>query len=203
MKYKELKKFHKHIDEQLTYERKICKKNCSFCCYQSIELMMIEDNEIIKYVNQVLSDQIREHIIKNLKVWFEAFNYYLSQHEYATIETITVEWNPVQAKLKLPCPLLFKGKCSIYRMRPISCRTHYANSDLKKCETELLRNDRNQGEILKEALIEFLATHADFAIWPLNLILAKELCPDVIKYDLDPIKDTFYKRIQDFKIKIF
>lgn len=42
---------------------------------------------------------------------------------------------------RAPCPFLVKGRCSIYAVRPYSCRTHYMAGNPLKCRDELMPSE--------------------------------------------------------------
>lgn len=79
-----------------------CKKGCSHCCYQAVGIATYEAAAIGKYIG-------------------------------VTPVTLTQKFeNPsvMQERNKgVACVFLKEGKCSIYEVRPLACRTHYNLSE--------------------------------------------------------------------------
>jgi Fe-S-cluster containining protein len=96
---------HTHAEEQVE-----CKAGCSYCCYNQIKLTPAEALLIFSWIDTEFTDQdqalLRERI-KNNRLLTEG----------KSLE------NRVQVKESSPCIFLKQGKCSIYPVRPLICRS--------------------------------------------------------------------------------
>ena len=72
-----------------------CAKGCSFCCYQSIPLTILE----VLVIKEFLRDEKLQGVQRDFKAVFKT-------------DGVT------------PCPFLIEGACSIYSVRPIACRRY-------------------------------------------------------------------------------
>ncbi len=61
---------------------------------------------------------------------------------------------------RVPCPFLIKGRCTIFPMRPHSCRSHYMGGNPLKCRDELQPNETYEMSP-DRALIAEIAALAD------------------------------------------
>lgn len=92
--------------------RPTCKKGCNFCCHQNTDASMDEAALIVDYCREKGIAINRNALRNRLGVPF----------------------------LELPlsrfsaCVFLKEGECSIYPVRPLSCRTYFAISDPSLCD---------------------------------------------------------------------
>ena len=97
-----------------------CKKNCDWCCYQSVFILPHEAIFIYTRLTETLSKKEFEEIAGKIN-----------------------EKNLVTGKMKIPelihhkkpCPFLLEKSCSIYPFRPVACRIHLSSS-VKSCISE-------------------------------------------------------------------
>lgn len=62
-----------------------------------------------------------------------------------------------------PCPFSdYKGDCSIYPLRPVSCRMYFSETDPKYCTPEHLRTPRN------DSYIVYLPDHIEDAVYGIS-----------------------------------
>jgi Fe-S-cluster containining protein len=93
-----------------------CREGCAWCCHKLVGTSAPEVFRIADYLHRQLSpsqlqaiqDQVieRDEHRKSLDRW---------------------------AAARLPCPLLIDDRCSVYRVRPLTCRG-FNSSDAHKCE---------------------------------------------------------------------
>lgn len=178
MKYKELKKFHKAIDEELQFEKTVCKKCCNYCCYQSVELFSIEISSIKEFIVKILPDTIKKQLKQNTRKWLDFYYEYISQYQDLNLEHITVELNNVMVEKNIPCPFLINNICSIYSRRPISCRTYIQTQSVLNCKQNPLRNDDNKGRELHLYMATFFQTYSEVYLYPINFVLAEIFFPE-------------------------
>ncbi|PFM65470.1 preprotein translocase subunit SecA [Bacillus cereus] len=95
-----------------------CKKGCTACCFQKVALQKIEFQQINMYM-----DKKTKKIVKN--------NLKTSKIRKKTPTELQTDR---KSSLE-PCPFLdiTKGACSIYNVRPLSCRSHFVGSNPNMC----------------------------------------------------------------------
>lgn len=154
-----------------------CRSGCAHCCYQSVGVTPPEALRIFAYLKATLSETEWENL-KRLLSERGAETRDLSSNERFSPEH--------------PCPFLQNAACSIYPVRPLSCRG--ANSlDALDCERRL-HNPKERERFLRDGsggrmLLEpvratqalsagmqlALSEHFNLDMRPLDLILAMDL----------------------------
>lgn len=95
-----------------------CRRGCSDCCSQLFHITEVEAAYISKGVKALAAEQ-REQLRERAKS-------YLPQRR-ALLESRSVPdaWGALPPPgLRLPCPALLDGACSIYNHRPLICRRY-------------------------------------------------------------------------------
>ncbi|MGF9993203.1 SEC-C metal-binding domain-containing protein [Bacillus mycoides] len=95
-----------------------CKKGCIACCFQEVKLQKIEAQRINIHMN----NKIKKVIKYNLR------------ETKARGKFPSSLWTDRQSSLA-PCPFLdiTKGECSIYNVRPFSCRSYFVTNNPNMC----------------------------------------------------------------------
>lgn len=106
---------------KVTQDKQIsCKKGCSYCCHIQVSMSEREGDVIMDYMskkNMEFSDEEKERIEEQSKFTEEqALEYMLSPHR--------------------KCVFLKDNLCSIYTVRPFSCRNYYVFSEPELCNTD-------------------------------------------------------------------
>lgn len=95
-----------------------CKAGCFYCCHYKVGARAEEVFQIVDYVRTKFSaprlQRLQEDVARNA----------------ATMRSKT---NEEQLAANLPCPLLDNGQCSVYAVRPASCRKFHA-TDVAGCK---------------------------------------------------------------------
>jgi Fe-S-cluster containining protein len=95
-----------------------CKAGCFWCCYFSVDVRPVEVFRILQFMEQSLTvadcGRIRQQISSNL-------------HQLGNVDRDT------RARLNVRCPFLDQGRCSIYAVRPQTCRNYHA-TDVAGCQ---------------------------------------------------------------------
>ena len=104
-----------------------CKLGCCHCCGQYILTNVAEAHTLAQYVRREFSiDQIAALRIRTQK-W----------HEWNDSMPGRYPSTPIHVRKDIsdthPCPMLVKGACSVYPVRPVICRTHFVCSDPTAC----------------------------------------------------------------------
>jgi Fe-S-cluster containining protein len=104
-----------------------CGPGCFYCCGQYILTNIAEAQALAHYIQREFSSgQI--HALKiRTRQW----------HQWDAIRPCRPPAIRIDAPFTFPdylyCPMLVKGQCSAYPMRPLICRTHFVCSDPPAC----------------------------------------------------------------------
>ncbi len=103
-----------------------CKDGCDHCCYQSVGVTPPEAFAIADHLRQTLSEGEFANVASHIA----------SCHQRTHGLTAEERFSP-----EYPCPFLHAGSCSIYEVRPLSCRG--MNSlDAGECRARLREPDK-------------------------------------------------------------
>lgn len=108
-----------------------CKAGCFACCYEPVYASSPEA-ELIADLIRGMPPKDQRRVRQGVQEWVEKFKAteLIKEHQPPAIP---------YRQLRLACPLLKDGMCSVYEDRPFGCRTHYARKDPKGCEDDALR----------------------------------------------------------------
>lgn len=110
-----------------------CHKGCSACCYQMVHITTYEAAKIIRYLNGLERKKrkpILKRVLKSIDKYWKWVHRMGGKDNQQLADDI---WVRAQWKGKV-CPFLnSRDRCSIYPVRPISCRSAYSTV---VCNTE-------------------------------------------------------------------
>ena len=118
MKLKKLKRAFKYIDEKSSkLHYTTCSKGCNHCCYMPVMLSLTEAKYIVEQFGfpkdlELLKKQASKDFFK------------IIPEDYYKL--------PLQDR---KCVYLINGECSIYPIRPITCRGYFSTSKPENCST--------------------------------------------------------------------
>lgn len=92
-----------------------------FCCNQRVDVTLVEALVLYRWAATHARPQLEEALRRGHELHTRKKPY--------DIEAFF--------RRRVPCPFLVKGRCSVYRVRPWPCRTHYMASAPLKCRDEL------------------------------------------------------------------
>jgi Fe-S-cluster containining protein len=98
-----------------------CRKACYYCCWQTVMILPHEIFPVLEYMGKNFSTKQKESVFKKA----------LEKDS----QTRDMPANQFM-HLKHPCPFLENNSCSIYPVRPSSCRV-FLSSDISTCQQEL------------------------------------------------------------------
>lgn len=185
MPYYSLSEVHQLIDSVVLGDNPVCKKGCSACCYQLIEVLNIEEAAIVEFINR-LDEPIRKQIIVQLKAWFDIFEEFTPDGRTLNGFDVFSHFAKIMANMSIKCPFLVDNLCSIYEMRPLACRIHYVKSNPYLCEENRLRETARNGIELRQLLINMLCLAGEVSLVPLPYV-AKSLIPGRVLKPLELI----------------
>lgn len=94
-----------------------CKPGCSYCCHMEVSAGAPELIGVVAFVETKFTDEQRASLGERLKT------------RNAESRTMTELEKGLSSR---PCPFLAEGRCSIYPVRPFTCRS-YHSADVEAC----------------------------------------------------------------------
>ena len=159
---REVIRTYKSVDARLKHVKKACSAGCAHCCHQNIPVHAAEEFAITKYVDNEFSSIQKIELIERLKNWFQFMNENTPNISALSEEDVRVFGGKL-IQQKVACPFLSENKCSIYQVRPITCRTFYVADSPEKCEKNPGRLGEPNGYKNQVNGIKEIARAADFA----------------------------------------
>jgi Fe-S-cluster containining protein len=120
----------------------VCQPGCSWCCHQRVGVSTLEVLRIVADLRSRLSPDELQAVRERLR-----------HHERSRRAPGVDSW----AAARLPCPLLVEQRCSIYAVRPLTCRG-FNSRDARQCEAAVTL--RAPVEIPQYAPQKLIATFA-------------------------------------------
>jgi Fe-S-cluster containining protein len=105
-----------------------CRDECSFCCYLRVEATAAEVFNIADHIRATFSKSEQAGLMLRLASHSER------------IRTLTSAEHSTQ---NIPCPLLSDGRCSVYSVRPFSCR-QFHSQDVAVCQNSYEHPDDSE-----------------------------------------------------------
>ena len=160
-----------------------CCKGCAACCGPYLVPLSVPEALRLNEDISALPEYQREAIFKACLL---AARRILSQkppESFIGQATDTSRVSPAElnlvsswyTSLKLPCPFLYKGLCSIYEQRPLACREHFVNGSADACRgwpgiAEVVEIPVQLPNALAQLAGELEGTSAEAVILPLTLV---------------------------------
>ena len=106
-----------------------CKKGCYFCCIEPVYVERREAELVVEAI-RALPPEDQERIKSDVRQAVEKLK--------AAPDVLSADQPHVlkYRALKITCPLLKDGACSIYKDRPFGCRAHMALKPAQFCEED-------------------------------------------------------------------
>jgi Fe-S-cluster containining protein len=90
-----------------------CKAGCFWCCYFTVEVRPVEVIRILDFMQRDMLGSDRERIAAEIRT------------NAASLVTLDEE---ARLRHNMKCPFLHIGRCSIYAVRPQTCRNYHATN---------------------------------------------------------------------------
>jgi len=166
--------------------RILCCKGCAASCARYARyLVPLSVPEALR-LNEEISTALPHQRESMLKACLLAARRILSQkppesfipQTTSTCQVSLAELNLVSSwytSLKLACPFLYKGLCTIYEQRPLACREHFVNGSADACRgwpgiAEVVEIPVQLPNALAQLAGELEGTSAEAVILPLTLV---------------------------------
>ena len=148
-----LETIYKEFENWSSTQNFCCRKGCSTCCTQNVTITALEGERILDYC-------IRE----NLRSWLLSKLEHLESHgkplqttnEYVLSIFQDKEEHEGLTPPKGVCPFLEKGRCTIYPVRPFSCRCFASETICRENEAATVAEHYFYGSTIAMQLIEHL-----------------------------------------------
>lgn len=168
---------HQKVDEEIAKLKNCCSRGCAHCCFQMVEVLHIEEPLIIDFIQNNLDEKTRDQIESNLNNWFSFFENETPISDLLSHTDVYVNFKLKQAEENIPCPFLINNECSIYAVRPISCRIHIETNYPELCISNRLRDTTFNAENIWSEVLSVLVGHIPLYIIPLPYIAAIAIQP--------------------------
>ena len=163
-----------------------CRQGCSPCCSSLIPLSVPEAFRLEEEISA--APEYQSESMRN--ACFLAARRILSQKPPEPFlgqptKASHASWSELNlvsswyASLKLPCPFLCKGLCTIYEQRPLACREHFVEGSARACRgqhrtAEVIEMPVQVVTALAQLAGELEGTSPDAVILPLALLWCRE-----------------------------
>jgi Fe-S-cluster containining protein len=104
-----------------------CRRGCSACCYDIAWTIRAEVDELAERIRSWPTSQ-RERVLEGLRAWAAGMRAagLDPDHKFPDVRAYH--------RARLRCPLLGDdGACTVYDIRPLSCRAHYVIGGAAQC----------------------------------------------------------------------
>jgi len=105
-----------------------CKRGCFECCKQHILINRSEAHALGQFVRRTFSADETDAFRLRTRQWHD-----WNDNRLGRYPSTGLNQSPDSSGDRPFCPLLVKGSCSAYPMRPITCRTHFVCSSPSFC----------------------------------------------------------------------
>lgn len=172
----EVKKVYFDTDVAMKFVPKVCGgAGCSHCCHQNIRVHFGEGPVIERYIKQDMDPTTKEVVKTNLTSWLAYFDQHTPNGRPVT-DTDLLVFETQIAQDRMPCFFLVDGRCAIYKVRPLVCRTHCVNDSPNDCAANAHRNGDPAGiEIQKRKIAEISRVSDMFGVRPMAYAVQESL----------------------------
>jgi Fe-S-cluster containining protein len=108
-----------------------CREGCAHCCRQEITLARAEAETAVDWIKASWDAERIAAFGDALKAWLAWY-----RAEYPKLLAAGVPRHKVIPEHGPQCPALVDNRCSIYPVRPLTCRTMYVTSSPDACRQE-------------------------------------------------------------------
>lgn len=152
-------RLHQGIDEKSNEYNKCCKIGCSYCCFQSIEIFRFERKPIEKFINENIDEKTLANIKNNLHNWLDYFDKNTPNDKILTINDVYIDFRDLIVEDEIACPFLIDDKCSIYPVRPMTCRSHFVQDSPDFCKLDKLRDSCDDSKAIRDVAVKYIRFH--------------------------------------------
>lgn len=114
-----------------------CRSACPACCFQPVPVTEPEARflaELVDSLPKARQESVRSRVVETVSALeIEGLDYAFRQADRLTqpeLEMLAARYHA----MRMPCPFLRDGMCSIYEQRPLACREYLVTSPAEHCE---------------------------------------------------------------------
>jgi Fe-S-cluster containining protein len=90
-----------------------CRAGCTWCCHFSVDVRAVEVFRILEFVEQSFTADEKARVYAEIRVNSAALN---------------AQGESQRATRNVKCPFLWQGSCTVYPVRPQTCRNYHATN---------------------------------------------------------------------------
>lgn len=169
-KEKILEVIYEKYNEYTKKENFFCYKGCSLCCTQNVVISEVEGDVIYNFI---IKNQEVSWLAEKLMAKKQAKPLSLTTNGFARkcLEQTADEEENDEALVYGKCPFLDKSICTIYPVRPFSCRSFYSQENCAKHNTAIINEEHLVINTVTQQIIEHLSQNGYWGIM-LDVLLA-------------------------------
>ena len=168
--FDQLKAFRKEFDLHIEKHDIVCKKGCSYCCYQFVPVISFEINYIkdaVRKLKPSVKQKVKEQYLRSMQHFIDN----TPDVPVVDYKYVNGVYGQLVGKDWIPCPFLVDNECSIYEVRPLTCHLHFQLDDPKLCAANNVRDaDVNALNIMGN-FVQYCIRLGDFKLVPILMIL--------------------------------
>ncbi|HPR31524.1 MAG TPA: hypothetical protein PLK12_05500 [Prolixibacteraceae bacterium] len=163
---------YREADSVMQTLRPVCRKGCSWCCYQLIELLNWEAPILIDYLKKNKHRPIFAEVRNNLSEWFRFCHHTCASQSELTLDEAFQHLPAEQARKRIPCPFLVDRCCVVYPVRPLSCRLHISRISSRICRINPLNDSDPDALAYRKKVVNDIVQHVPTTLRLLPLLIA-------------------------------
>ncbi|OGS92720.1 MAG: hypothetical protein A2061_04425 [Gallionellales bacterium GWA2_59_43] len=157
---REVKRIYFDTDVQMKSIAKVCTDNCPHCCHQNVRVHFGEGPIIEKFIREEMAAEVKARVKENLAEWLAYFDS-VTPSGRILAEADILQFEKQITLDRMPCAFLVDGRCSIYKTRPLVCRTHSVNDSSSECNYDPHRNGDPKGIEIQRRKFEEISRASD------------------------------------------
>ena len=106
-----------------------CTAGCSHCCNLEVPMSRAEGETIAAWLDENATPEMRAEIRDRLRAWLVWY-----RDDYPRLVASGISRADAFFRHAPPCALLVGDRCSVYPVRPITCRNHLVSSPVAECD---------------------------------------------------------------------
>ncbi|MDJ0624612.1 MAG: YkgJ family cysteine cluster protein [Desulfocapsaceae bacterium] len=142
-----------HFDHWSSAWRFSCRSGCSTCCTTRVTVTALEGRRILDFCH---TNDRMEWLVGKLAIDYSLQPQAQTTNEFVAASLEDLDDMPSSHHSRNPCPFLEKAICTIYEVRPFSCRCFASTSPCNELNTATVDDDYLYGSTAAMQLIEHL-----------------------------------------------
>jgi hypothetical protein len=106
-----------------------CAAGCSHCCNLEVPMSRAEGEAIVAWLTENATPEALAEIRERLRAWLAWY-----RDDYSRLVASGISRVDAFFRHAPPCALLDDGRCRVYPVRPVTCRSHLVSSPVSECD---------------------------------------------------------------------